>query len=114
VVEFIFERKQTFKVVVVDCDNADGTSFDALGNASFDMGQLVGSSNGMLILPLLEKNQNMGNVIVRSERVSTNNDILSLNLCLNNVPGGGCFSSNKVFLEISKPRLNIELRQKLA
>ncbi len=112
--EFIFERKQTFKVVVVDCDNESGSKFDPLGSATFEMGSLVGSHNGMLILPLLENNKNMGNVIIRCEKVSTSNDVLTMNFSLNNIPSGGCFSSNKLFIEIFKPRVTIDLRNRLA
>lgn len=49
-VEFIFERKQVFKVEAKDIDNNAGTSFDSLGSVTFEMGTLIGSANNTLIL----------------------------------------------------------------
>jgi hypothetical protein len=63
------------------------------------MGRLIGSNNGMLIEPLLEKGKNMGNVIIRSEKVASNNDILYMDYRMNEVNTGGFCSSGKVFVE---------------
>jgi hypothetical protein len=65
------------------------------------MGRLIGSNNGMLILPLIEpsKNKTMGNLIVRSEKVASNSDIISLNFMGQDIKSGGFCSSGKVFME---------------
>jgi hypothetical protein len=63
------------------------------------MGRLIGSNNGMIIMPLMEGNKNMGNVIIRSEKVASNNDILYLNYQMADVPSSGFCSSGKVFVE---------------
>lgn len=84
---------------MVDVDDKAGTQFDPLGSAEFEMGRLIGSNNGMLILPLLEKGKTMGNVIIRSEKVASNNDILYMQYSLRDVASGGFCTSGKVFVE---------------
>jgi hypothetical protein len=113
-VDFIFERRQEFKISVVDVDDASGKSFDPLGSTTFEMGQLIGSSNNTLILQLIENGVNQGSVIVRSEKVANlNNDILNMQFSLANVPKPGLCSSGKFFLEIYKPRITEDLKQAL-
>jgi hypothetical protein len=64
------------------------------------MGTLIGSSKNTLILELIEKSKTMGSLIVRSEKVDTNNDIMTFTFGLKGVQAGGfCCGPDKVFLE---------------
>lgn len=89
VVDYIFEVKQIFKVEVVDVDSA--TEFDFIGNITFELGELMGSKNSMLILNLINKKDSSNNVkfggklIVRSETISVNNDSITLDFSGQNI-----------------------------
>lgn len=97
--DFIFEKKQFFKVEARDLDNKAGSSWDPLGEASFEMGKLIGANGSMLILELKHNGKKMGNLIVRAEKVSRKNDILTFDFKLSQLSGFGFCSSEKPFLE---------------
>jgi Ca2+-dependent lipid-binding protein len=49
--DYIFEIQQFFKVHVVDVDDfKNDSNFDSIGEAEFELGELMGSKNNMLIL----------------------------------------------------------------
>ena len=85
-------------MVARDLDNEAGTSWDELGETTFEMGKLIGSANSMLILPLMYRGKKMGNLIVRAEKVARKNDILTLNFGCRDMTGFGFCSSPKPFL----------------
>ena len=98
IVDFIFEKKQLFKVVARDLDQAAGTSWDDLGETTFEMGKLIGSANSMLILELKHNGKKMGNLIVRAEKVARKNDILTMNWKLSGLTGFGFCGGQKPFI----------------
>ena len=53
--DFVFETQQFFKVHVVDIDDFKNDSkYDSIGEAEFELGELMGSKNNMLILDLTD------------------------------------------------------------
>lgn len=103
IVDFIFEKKQTFKVEARDLDNESGKTWDALGSVEFQMGKLIGAKGSMLILELKHKRKNMGKLIIRAEKVSRKNDILTFDFFLSGLSGFGICSSEKPFIEYCAP-----------
>ena len=55
VVDFIFEMHQFFKIECRDVDNDSGTSYDPLGTCEFELGELMGSRNNMVLMDLMCK-----------------------------------------------------------
>ena len=55
ILDYIFEMQQFFKVIVVDIDDIRNDNvYDVIGEAEFELGELMGSKNNMLILNLVE------------------------------------------------------------
>ena len=96
--DFIFEKRQFFKVEARDIDSRNNGNYDALGSVQFEMGKLIGSVNNMLILDLKKNGAKMGSLIVRAEKVARKNDIFTLNFNCRNVTGFGLCSSLKPFI----------------
>lgn len=90
VVDFVFETVQLMKVEVVDCDDDKDVKNRLIGSAEFEMGRLIGSQNNTLILPLIDDKKTNGNIIIRSENVARDNDILTMEFMITSVPAGGC------------------------
>lgn len=53
--DFIFETHQYFRIECRDIDNKSGTSYDDLGSCEFQLGELMGCRNNMLILNLVDR-----------------------------------------------------------
>lgn len=53
-VDFIFETHQFFKIECRDIDNTSGSDYDELGTCEFELGNLMGCRNNMLILNLID------------------------------------------------------------
>lgn len=96
--DFIFEMRQEFRIEVRDMDNKEGTKWDYLGAVEFEMGKLIGAKNNQLILQLSDKGKNTGTVVIRSEKVARNNDILTLYLKCTDIQGFGACSAKKPFI----------------
>ena len=96
--DFIFEKRQFFKVEVRDIERNNKSNYENLGKAEFEMGKLIGSVNNMLILDLLERGSKMGSLIVRSEKVARENDIITMKFRCRNITGFGFCSSLKPFI----------------
>jgi len=73
-VDYIFEITQVMKIDVLDIDGPN--SFDYIGSVTFELGELMGSKNNMLILELKneKRKEKVGKVIVRSEAVQEKQD----------------------------------------
>ena len=100
--DFIFEKKQVYKIEARDLDNKEGTKWDSLGQAQFEMGQLIGATGSSLILPLKladTTQKKMGDLIIRAETVSSQNDILHLIWGCKELNGFGLCSTPKPFIE---------------
>lgn len=68
-IDFYFERKQPLRVEVRDIDSS--TSFDLIGNAYFELGQIVGSHNNVLIQDIVSPTKAIhGKLIVRFEKAT--------------------------------------------
>lgn len=80
-------------------DNKEGTKWESLGSAEFEMGKLIGAKNNQIIMDLMEKGKKMGSVVVRSEKVARKNDVFTLNFSCSGVKGFGFCSSKKPFIE---------------
>ena len=99
-VDFVFERVQQLKVEVVDCDDDKNIKTRLIGSAEFELGRLIGSNNNTLILPLMDDKKTNGNIIVRSEKVARDNDIITMDFIVSSVPAaGGCCGLVKHFIE---------------
>lgn len=97
VIDFVFETVQLLKVQVVDCDDDKAVKNRVVGTAEFEVGTLVGSSNNTLILKLEEENKQFGSIIVRSEKVARENDILTMNFSVSGAAGGFlCFKTSHI------------------
>lgn len=100
VIDFVFETVQLLKAEVVDCDDDKDVKNRLIGSTEFELGRLIGSQNNTLILPLIEDKKTNGNIIVRSEKVARDNDILTLDFMVASVPAGGfCCVQPKHFIE---------------
>ena len=83
--DYIFEIQQTFKVEVVDIDSGDETDF--IGECEFELGELMGSKNNMLILNLNNskaRNNSGGKCIIRAETVQKQNDYIHMQFKVSN------------------------------
>ena len=69
-VDFIFETKQKFKVEVTDVDDFSKKTGDYLGEAFFELADIMGSMHNLKILRLKDtKGNETGKCIVRSDKV---------------------------------------------
>ena len=97
---------QRFKVEAIDDDG--GGRFDTVGAAEFELGELMGSKNNLLILHLILDVKTMkkgGQLIVRSEEVVEINENIFFKVdCQNLGFGGCCGGGGRSFLVLSKPR----------
>lgn len=95
IIDYIFECTQILKVEVVDVDSE--TDFDFIGSTTFELGELMGSKNNMLIVNLIHKKDSSNNLkmggklIVRSEAISENNDYIILDFSGKNFDCDGYF-----------------------
>jgi hypothetical protein len=106
VLDYIFEIDQQFKVECID-DDGNG-KFDFIGEATFELGELMGSKNNLLILPLIHDKKTMkkgGKLIVRSEEVSQNNESVTFHLKCSGLDYQSFWgSAGTPFMVIYKPR----------
>ena len=106
VTDYIFEQTQKFRVDAID-DDGHG-KFETIGSAIFELGELMGSKNNLLILHLmrdLKTTKKGGQLIVRSEEVCGINETVKFMFdCQSLNFGGCCGSAGKSFLVLYKPR----------
>jgi hypothetical protein len=106
VTDYVFEQTQKFKVEAIDDDG--GGKFDTVGSATFELGELMGSKNNLLILHLILDLKTMkkgGQLIVRSEEVVEINENIFFEVKCQNLGFGGCCGANgRSFLVLHKPR----------
>jgi hypothetical protein len=114
VLDYVFEITQTFKVEVLDIDNEKTGDGDFIGTATFEMGELMGSKNCMLIVSLIHDKmagKKGGQLIVRSEQVSETNDNLFLQFSGRKLDFNKWFGrSGSPFLRFYKPRMTPHLK----
>ena len=106
--EFIFETKQKYLVKVTDVDNFSTMEGDFLGQAEFELADIIGSLQNMKIMRLRgKKGEETGKCIVRLDKVDESvKKIINLTLSVEGVPKNGFFSSRNSFLKIYKLRLS--------
>jgi hypothetical protein len=106
VTDYIFEQTQKFRVDAID-DDGNG-KFETIGSAIFELGELMGSKNNLLILHLMRDLKTMkksGQLIVRSEEVCDTNATIFFEIdCQSLNFGGCCGGAGKSFLVLYKPR----------
>ncbi len=118
--DFIFETKQKFKVEVVDVDNFTTYKGDFLGEAYFELADIVGSLHNMKILKLKSRKQksrkqnDCGKCIVRLDEVDeSQKKEVTLNFGMKEVPKSGYFSSRNVFIKIYKLRVTKAMLERM-
>ena len=99
ILDFVFETKQPLKVEVIDIDNESGTKFEFVGEAEFTLGELVGSVKGGLMKDLLDKGKKGGKVLMRAEKVSRSNDLLTLRFNVSDIGSYGMCSGKVSFIK---------------
>ena len=107
-VDYIFEQTQKMKVEVLDIDGPNKS--DYIGAAEFELGELMGSKNNMLIIDLKDPNrkQKSGKVIIRSEAVEEKQDRLNMRMNCTNLDFNNLFSSpGESFLVIYKDKSGV-------
>lgn len=79
-IEFEFERRQAFKIECRDADNDQGTKYDVLGAAEFELGAVVGAKNSRVQLNLVAGKKHMGHAILKVEPLSKKKQVICLKL----------------------------------
>lgn len=101
-VEFIFEKKQYFKIEARDLDNKAGTKWDSLGQAEFELGKVIASVESTLEVELThEKNgKKMGVLVVKAEKANMGSSQFHLDLKIGGIQNGcSIFEKPKNFIE---------------
>ena len=104
-VDYVFEQTQLMKIEVLDIDGPNQA--DYIGSVTFELGELMGSRNNMLILDLKndKRKQKAGKVIVRSEAVEETQDRINMRMQCSNLDFGNFFSGpGQSFLVIYKDK----------
>ena len=111
--EFIFETKQKYKVILTDVDNFSTMEGDFLGSAEFELADIIGSLQNMKIMRLRgRKGEETGKCIVRLDKVDESvKKLISLTFGVEGVPKSGFFSSRNSFVKIYKLRLSNKILQ---
>jgi hypothetical protein len=103
IVDYIFEVHQIFKVIVKDVDD-HGASFDLIGDASFELGDLIGSRKNPSVLGLIGGVvKHKGLACIRWETVGNNRDQLQLGFRCTGLMDIQVFSKTDPFLKFSRP-----------
>jgi hypothetical protein len=111
--DYVFEITQTFKVEVLYIYNEKTGSGDSAGSATFEMGELMGSKNCILIVSLVHDKiwKKGGQLIVRSEQVSETNDNIFLQFSGRKLDFNRWFGmSGSPFLRFYRPRMTPHLK----
>jgi len=107
VTDYIFEITQTIKVEVVDIDGPNKEQF--IGEAQFELGELMGSKKNMLIIDLINNkktNKKGGKIIVRSEATQEKQDKITMSMKCEKLDFGNFFGGvGESFLVIYKPKV---------
>jgi Ca2+-dependent lipid-binding protein len=80
VIKYIFEIQQFYKAELWDYDGPGKDEW--IGQAEFELGELVGSKNNMMILDLINDratSKKGGKLVVREETVASNKDHIYFN-----------------------------------
>jgi hypothetical protein len=112
--DFIFESHQYFKVEVRDIDDKVGKKFEKMGEIEFELGQLMGSKNSMIIKDLSYNNKKMGKIVLRMETVAKENYILKFQPLGHKLTSFAMFSSIVPMIQIFKPKLTAQVKQFIA
>jgi len=103
ILDFIFERHQYFQVSLNDAENLPSKLHSS---HQFELAKVIASQNNKLEISI----EGSSSIILKAERVSLRNDLITLDFVVSNLKGFGLCSSPKYFLEILKPRLTDDLR----
>lgn len=99
--DYIFETQQHIKFDIIDID--DATSFDFIGSATTNIGNIVGSKNQILVLDILGKDQKKnGKLIIKAEKVGSCRESLFFKLRGKNIKDLYFFSKTSPFLRFYK------------
>ena len=107
-VDFVFERRQLFKVECRDADDEQGLKYDSLGSAEFELGTVIGSAKSTLTVDLIKENKRQGKVSIRAENsVASNEAVIGAFEGLNMAGQLLCFAE-KPYFTIAKLRTNAD------
>ncbi|KAF9955530.1 Copine-5 [Mortierella alpina] len=115
-IDYRFETVQRLKFVVYDIDDKHSDKFsdqDFQGEATCDLGSIIGARGGQLALNLVHPrfnmagNQGRGTIIIRAEELSTSKRVLNFAIRANDLTKKGLFKSPpSAFLVIQRANDN--------
>lgn len=107
-IDYYFEKEQKIKVEVFDVDI---TELEHIGNYETTLGAIMSSINttltGDLTLPNKKVKKSRGKIILRAEKVATNNDVIYFSLYVNGLvsnKGFFCCHKDDPFFYIERAR----------
>jgi hypothetical protein len=103
IVDYIFEVHQIFRVTVKDIDDL-GASYDLIGSATFELGEIIGTRKNPTVLKLAGGVvKHTGLALVRWETVGNNRDQLQFEFGCRGLMDIQVFSKSDPFLKFSRP-----------
>jgi len=113
-IEYFFEQKQYVQVEIRDADNSDGTKFELVGFAEFQLGKLIGSKDKQVVIDLVDMKRigtARGKVVVRAEKMSSEMKMISFSMQGIGLTNFGMFSSITPLISIYKPLVDEQTYQ---
>ena len=107
--QFVFETRQKYKIVILDIDNFSTLDGKFIGEAKFELADIIGSIHNRVILKLIDKNEQQlkGRVVIRLDKIKDDNKKKFFLACsVSEVPKTSFFASYNSFIKIYKLRLS--------